>query len=199
VIGDGVTVGDESQLHARVVCYPGVVLGARVILHSGAILGADGFGYVRRDGGREHHKIPHVGRVLVGDDVEIGANTTVDRGSVDDTVIGPGTKIDSLVQIGHNVRIGARCLIMAQVGIAGSTRLDDDVIVAGQSGIVEHLTIGPGARVAGGSGVTRSVSPGATVLGYPARDRMETLRAQAALFRLAKIVDELEDLVRDRQ
>lgn len=198
VIGDGVVVGDESELHARVVCYSGVVLGARVIVHSGAILGADGFGYVRQAGAREHHKIPHVGRVLIGDDVEIGCNTTIDRGSVDDTVVGPGTKIDSLVQIAHNVRIGARCLIMALVGIGGSTHLDDDVIVAGQAGIRDNVTVGSGARVAAQSGVTRSVPPGSTVFGYPARERIEYFRAQGALFRLAKIVDELEALVRDQ-
>lgn len=197
VLAPGVEVGDESDLHARVVCYSGVVLGARVVLHSGVVLGADGFGYARERGSAEHRKIPHVGRVIVGDDVEIGANTSVDRGSIDDTVIGPGSKIDSLVQVGHNVHIGARCLIMAQVGIAGSTHIEDDVIVAGQAGIVDHRLIGRGGRVGAQSGVTIDVPPGGAVLGYPARERREWLRAQGALYRLTKIVDELETLVKD--
>jgi UDP-3-O-[3-hydroxymyristoyl] glucosamine N-acyltransferase len=196
VLGAGVVVGDDAELHVHVVCYPGVVLGARVMVHAGVVLGADGFGYARRGGRPDHHKIPHVGRVLIGDDVEIGANTSVDRGSIDDTVIGPGTKIDSLVQIGHNVHIGARCLIMAQVGIAGSTRIDDDVIVAGQAGIVDHRVIGSGARVGGKSGVTADVPAGGAVLGYPARERREWLRAQAALYRLTKIVAELERIAK---
>jgi UDP-3-O-[3-hydroxymyristoyl] glucosamine N-acyltransferase len=195
VLGDGVQLGHDVVLYPRVVCYPGVVIGDRVIVHAGAVLGSDGFGYVPGEAGGAHRKIPHVGRVVIGDDVEIGANTTVDRGSVDDTVIGPGTKIDNLVQIGHNVHLGARCLVTAQVGIGGSTHLEDDVIVGGQAGIQAHLTLGRGARIGGQSGVIRDVPPGGTVMGYPARDRVEYLRAQAALFRLSKIVDELEALV----
>jgi len=198
VLGDGVVIGTDVLLYPRVVCYPGVVIGDRVIVHAGAVIGSDGFGYLPGEGAgaRAHRKIPHIGRVVIADDVEIGANTTVDRGSVDDTVIGPGTKIDNLVQIGHNVRLGARCLVTAQVGIGGSTHIEDDVIVGGQAGIQPHLTVGRGARIAGKSGVIRDVAPGGTVMGFPARDRMEYLRAQAAMFRLSRIVDEIEALVK---
>jgi UDP-3-O-[3-hydroxymyristoyl] glucosamine N-acyltransferase len=194
ILGDGVVVGNDVTIYPNVVCYPGTVIGSRVILHAGVVLGSDGFGYVPGRAG--HQKIPHVGRCVIGDDVEIGANTTVDRGSVDDTVVGPGTKIDNLVQVGHNCRIGARCLIMAQVGIAGSTRVEDEVILAGQVGLAGHFTVGRGARIAAQSGVTMDVPPGDTWFGYPARTRREALRAIAAGYRLSEIVDELEGLVK---
>ena len=196
VLGDGVAIGDDTQLFPGVTVYAGTALGKRVIVHAGAVLGSDGFGYVPGRGGEQHRKIPHVGRCLIGDDIEIGANTCVDRGSVDDTVIGSGTKIDNLVHIAHNVRIGARCLIMAQAGIAGSTQVEDDVIIAGQSGVADHLTIGRGARLLVQSGTIADVPPDATISGYPARPHREYLRAQGALYRLTKIVDELEALVK---
>ncbi len=196
VLGDGVAVGEDTQLYPGVTLYAGTALGKRVIVHAGAVLGSDGFGYIPGKGGEAHRKIPHVGRCLIGDDIEIGANTCIDRGSVDDTVIGSGTKIDNLVHIAHNVRIGARCLIMAQAGIAGSCQVEDDVIIAGQTGISDHLTIGRGARLLVQSGVISDVPADATLFGYPARPRREYLRAQAAMYRLAKIVDELEALVK---
>jgi len=196
VLGDGVVMGDDVQLYPHVVCYSGTVVGNRVILHAGVRLGADGFGYVPGKSGELPRKIPQVGRCIIGDDVEIGANTTIDRGSVDDTVIGPGTKIDNLVQIGHNCRIGARCLIAGQAGIAGSTHVEDDVFLAGQAGLADHVTIGKGARVTVQGGVIGDIDPGATVSGYPARNHREFLRAQGALYRLAQIVDDLEALVR---
>ena len=194
VVGDGVTIGDDVVLYPNVVCYPGTVIGARVLLHAGVVLGSDGFGYVPGPAG--HEKIPHVGRCVIGDDVEVGANTTIDRGSVDDTVVGSGTKIDNLVQVGHNCRIGARCLIMAQVGLAGSTRIEDEVILAGQAGLAGHLTVGRRARVAAQSGVMGDIDAGATVFGYPARARVDALRAIGAGYRLAEIVGDLEELVR---
>jgi UDP-3-O-[3-hydroxymyristoyl] glucosamine N-acyltransferase len=196
VLGDGVVVGDDVQLFPQVVCYSGTEIGNRVILHAGVRLGSDGFGYVPGRDGALPRKIPQVGRCLIGDDVEIGANTTIDRGSIDDTVIGPGTKIDNLVQIGHNCRIGARCLIAGQAGIAGSTHVEDDVFLAGQAGLADHVTIGRGARVTVQGGVIGDIAPGATVTGYPARNHREFLRAQAALYRLAALVDDLEALVR---
>ncbi len=195
-IGDGVVIGDDVQLYPHVVCYSGTIIGNRVILHAGVRLGADGFGYVPGKSGELPRKIPQVGRCIIGDDVEIGANTTIDRGSVDDTIIGPGTKIDNLVQIGHNCRIGARCLIAGQAGIAGSTHVEDDVFLAGQAGLADHVTIGRGARVTVQGGVIGDIDPGATVSGYPARNHREFLRAQGALYRLAQIVDDLEALVR---
>ena len=195
-LGDGVVLGDDVQLYPHVVCYSGTVIGSRVILHAGVRLGADGFGYVPGKQGELPRKIPQVGRCIIGDDVEIGANTTIDRGSVDDTIIGAGTKIDNLVQIGHNCRIGARCLIAGQAGIAGSTHVEDDVFLAGQAGLADHVTIGRGARVTVQGGVIGDIDAGATVSGYPARNHREFLRAQGALYRLAHIVDDLEALVR---
>jgi UDP-3-O-[3-hydroxymyristoyl] glucosamine N-acyltransferase len=196
VLGDGVAVGDETQLYPGVTLYGGTALGKRVIVHAGAVLGSDGFGYVPGKGGEAHRKIPHVGRCLIGDDVEIGANTCIDRGSIDDTVIGSGTKIDNLVHIAHNVRVGARCLIMALAGIAGSVQVEDDVIIAGQVGIADHLTIGRGARLLVQSGYIGNVPPDTTMFGTPARPHREFLRAQAAMYRLSEIVNELEALVK---
>src|SRR4029077_4331422 len=185
-------------LYPGVTLYSGTALGKRVIVHAGAVLGSDGFGYIPGKDGEEHRKIPHVGRCLIGDDIEIGANTCVDRGSVDDTVIGSGTKIDNLVHIAHNVRIGARCLIMAQAGVAGSVQVEDDVIIGGQVGVSDHLTIGRGARLLVQSGHIANVPAEATMLGTPSRAHRDYLRAQVAMYRLAKIVGELEDLVQSK-
>jgi len=196
VLEDGVTVGDDTELAAGVVCYRGTEIGSRVILHSGVRLGTDGFGYVPGSDGAAHQKIPHVGRCVIGDDVEIGANSCVDRGSVDDTVVGPGTKIDNLVHVAHNVRIGARCLIMAQVGIAGSTRIEDDVILAGQVGVAPHLTIGRGARALAQGGVMRDMPPGETVWGTPALPHREALRVIAAVFKLPGLLRNLEQVAK---
>ncbi len=193
VIAPGVRVGDGSELRPHVTLYPGTVLGARVIIQSGARIGSDGFGYVYADG--RHQKIPHVGGCVVEDEVEIGANTTIDRGSVGNTVIGAGTKIDNMVHVGHNVRIGRGCLLMAQVGIAGSATIGDGVILAGQVGVGGHVHIGSRARIAGQAGVFGDVPDGETWGGYPARPQKESLRAHAALFRLAALVRPLERLV----
>jgi UDP-3-O-[3-hydroxymyristoyl] glucosamine N-acyltransferase len=193
VVGDGVRIGPGSRLWPGVTIYPGATLGARVFVHSGARIGSDGFGYVFRDG--MHTKIPHVGRCVIGDDVEIGANTTIDRGSIDDTVIGRGTKIDNLVHIAHNVRVGEKCLIMAQVGVAGSVSIGDGAILAGQAGISGHLSIGAGARVAAQAGVFGDIPAGETWSGYPARPHRESLRASAALFKLAGMMKRLEKLL----
>jgi UDP-3-O-[3-hydroxymyristoyl] glucosamine N-acyltransferase len=190
VIGAGVTIGADSRIFPGVTLYGGSVLGARVAVHSGARIGSDGFGYVFRHG--IHDKIPHVGRCIIEDDVEIGANTTIDRGSIDDTVIGAGTKIDNLVQIAHNVRVGRLCLIMAQVGIAGSARVGDGAVLAGQVGVAGHITIGDRARVGAQAGVFGDIPAGETWSGYPARPHRQSLRASAALLRLAEIMKKLE-------
>lgn len=192
-IGAGVTVGAGSRIYANATLYPGVSTGARVHVHSGVRLGADGFGYVFRDGA--HQKIPHVGRCIIGDDVEIGANTTIDRGSIDDTVIGAGTKIDNLVQVGHNVRVGRLCIIMSQVGISGSVRIEDGVIIAGQAGLAGHIVVGAGARVGGQSGVFGDVPAGQTWSGYPARPHRDALRAQAAMLKLPSLLRGIERLL----
>jgi UDP-3-O-[3-hydroxymyristoyl] glucosamine N-acyltransferase len=196
VVGPGVAVGEECRIHPGVTLYAGTEVKERVRVHAGARLGSDGFGYVFR-GGR-HDKIPHVGRCIVEADVEIGANTTIDRGSIDDTVIGAGTKIDNLVHIAHNVRIGRLCLIMAQVGIAGSVRVEDGAILAGQAGIAGHRTIGAGARLAAQAGAFGDIPAGETWSGYPARPHREALRAQAVLFKLPSLMRALERLLGDR-
>jgi UDP-3-O-[3-hydroxymyristoyl] glucosamine N-acyltransferase len=196
VIGDGVRVAEDCHLYPTVTVYSGTEIGPRVRVHAGARLGSDGFGYVYRDGA--HVKIPHVGRCLIESDVEIGANSTIDRGSIDDTVIGAGTKIDNLVMVAHNVRIGRLCLLMAQVGIAGSVRVEDGCILAGQVGISGHLTIGRGARLAAQAGVFGSIPAGETWSGYPARPHKEALRAQAAMFKLPSLIRALERLVTER-
>jgi UDP-3-O-[3-hydroxymyristoyl] glucosamine N-acyltransferase len=193
VIESGVQIGSDSHFYPSTTAYSGTVIGKRVIVHAGARLGSDGFGYVYREG--RHEKIPHVGRCIVEDDVEIGANTTIDRGSIDDTVIGAGTKIDNLVHIAHNCRIGRLCLIMAQVGIAGSVRVEDGCVVAGQVGISGHHTIGKGATLAAQAGVFGDIPAGETWSGYPARPHKEALRAHAALFRLAPLMRRLEKLL----
>jgi UDP-3-O-[3-hydroxymyristoyl] glucosamine N-acyltransferase len=197
IIGDGVVVGEDTRIDARVVCYAGARIGRRVVLKAGAVIGGDGFGYLSR-GGR-HERIPHVGGCLIGDDVEIGSNSTVDRGSLDDTVIGQGTKLDNLVHVGHNVRIGERCLLMAGVGVAGSTRLGNDVVLAGHVGVTDHLSIGDRVQVAAKSAVIGNVSADSVLSGNPARPNRQVLRAHAALYRLAPIVGELERLVAEKQ
>jgi UDP-3-O-[3-hydroxymyristoyl] glucosamine N-acyltransferase len=192
-VGPGVAVGADRRLFPSVTLYSGTTIGARVTVHAGARVGSDGFGYVFRNG--VHDKIPHVGRCIIEDDVEIGANTTIDRGSIDDTVIGAGTKIDNLVQIGHNVRVGRLCLIMAQVGIAGSARVGNGVVLAGQAGVGGHVSIGDRAKIAGQAGVFGDVPANETWSGYPARPHRQSLRASAAVLRLADIIKKLERLV----
>jgi UDP-3-O-[3-hydroxymyristoyl] glucosamine N-acyltransferase len=186
-IGPNTVIGDGVQLGADCIVASNCTLthceiGERVILHPGVRIGQDGFGFA--PGAQGHTKVPQLGRVLVGDDVEIGANSTIDRGAGPDTVIGAGTKIDNLVQIGHNVSIGKGCLIVAQVGISGSTRIGDFVMIGGQAGLTGHLKIGDGARIAAQSGVSRDVAARATVAGSPAEDARAYWRDLAFLRRL---------------
>ncbi len=196
VIGDGVRIGEDTRVFPNATVYSGSVLGARVRIHAGAVIGSDGFGYVFRDG--EHVKIPHVGRCIIGDDVEIGANTTVDRGSIGDTVVGAGTKIDNLVQIGHNVRVGRLCLIISQVGISGSAHIEDGCVLGGQAGIGGHLTIGAGARIGAQAGVFGDVPAGESWSGYPARPHRESLRATGALLKLPSLLKRIEQLLDEK-
>ncbi|HEV8673396.1 MAG TPA: UDP-3-O-(3-hydroxymyristoyl)glucosamine N-acyltransferase [Methylomirabilota bacterium] len=186
VVGERCRIGEASVLHPHVVLRGDVDIGRRVVIHAGAVLGADGFGYAF-DGSR-HQKIPQVGRVVVEDDVEIGANVTIDRATLGETVIGRGTKIDNLVQIGHNTVVGADAIIVAQTGISGSCRIGNRVVLGGQVGLADHVTIGDGAQVGSQSGVHRDVPAGGTALGSPAMPAAEARRAMAALPRLADLV-----------
>jgi UDP-3-O-[3-hydroxymyristoyl] glucosamine N-acyltransferase len=187
VLGPGTTVGERCVLHPHVVTYAGTQVGSDVILHAGVRVGSDGFGYTTTAG--RHEKVPQVGRAVIGDGVEVGANTTIDRGSLGDTVIEDGVKIDNLVQVAHNVRVGAGSMLAALVGIAGSTRIGRGVWLGGRASAVNHLEIGDGARVTFGSTVTRDVAPHETVSGYPARPHREELRKQAHLARLPKLLE----------
>jgi UDP-3-O-[3-hydroxymyristoyl] glucosamine N-acyltransferase len=181
VVGAGASAGDDCHFHPHVVLREGVEIGHRVILQSGVVIGSDGFGFARRpDGG--HEKIPQVARVVIEDDVEIGANTTVDRPAVGETRIGAGTKIDNLVMVAHGVKIGRDVLLAAQVGIAGSTTLEDRVTMAGQSGAVGHVRLGAGAIVGAKSAVTKDVGAGEHVTGVPAGD-VASWRESAVLIR----------------
>jgi UDP-3-O-[3-hydroxymyristoyl] glucosamine N-acyltransferase len=178
-------IGEDTRLHPHVTLYSKVRLGARCIIHSGTRLGSDGFGYTFVDG--QHRKVPQVGGVIIGDDVEIGANCTVDRGSVGPTEIGNGVKIDNLVHVGHNVRIGDLSVIVAQVGISGSTVIGKGVTLAGQAGLPGHLQIGDGATIAAKSAPFNDVPAGATYGGFPAVPHKEFLRTQAAILRLPEL------------
>ena len=182
----------DSSLDPNVVCYSGSRLGARVVIKAGSVIGGTGFGYLSDRTG--HHLIPHVGGCVIGEDVHIGANSSIDRGSVGDTMIGAGTRIDNQVHIGHNARLGERCLVMGGVVVAGSARIGNDVVLAGHSAIGGHFRVGDRARVGAKAGVISEVADGADVSGFPARPHREFLRAQAALYRLAPLVDELEAL-----
>ena len=183
VIGRGVVLGAGCAIGAG-ASLSHCVLGARVAIYPGVRIGQDGFGFAT-DAGR-HIKVPQLGRVLIGEDTEVGANSCIDRGSAGDTVIGPGCMIDNLVQIGHNVRLGRGCVIVAQVGISGSTRLDDYVVVGGQVGFAGHLHVGTGARIAAQSGVHRDIAAGQTVGGYPAVPIVEWRRQVATLKQMAR-------------
>ncbi len=195
VVGRGSTVGSDCVLHPHVVIYHDCDIGDRVMLHSGVRVGSDGFGFTFVDGA--HLKMPQVGRAIIEDDVEIGANSTIDRGSLGDTVIGRGSKLDNLVHMAHNVRVGALSLFAALVGVAGSTRVGQGVWMGGQVGVSNHLEVGDGARVAIATKVMRDVRSGETVSGHPARPHRLQLRAQAHLQRLPKLVDRVRALERE--
>lgn len=196
-VADGVRIGDECHLFPNVVIYANTQIGRRVRIHSGTVIGSDGFGYVFDQG--IHRKVPQVGGVIIGDDVEIGANVTVDRGALGPTTIGKGTKIDNLVQIAHNVSIGDNCLLVAQVGIAGSTKLGSYVVLGGQVGIAGHLQIGNQVQVAAQSGVMRDIPDREKYMGSPALPDRQYKRQVLALQQLPELLRQARALEKNRE
>jgi UDP-3-O-[3-hydroxymyristoyl] glucosamine N-acyltransferase len=194
-VGRGVRLGRACSIRPRVVLADGSWLGDRVVVQSGAVIGGDGFGYAP-DGNRRYHKIPQVGRVVLEDDVEVGANTTIDRATVGETRIRRGSKIDNLVMIAHNVVVGEDTVIVAQVGISGSTTVGSRVTLAGQVGIVGHLRVGDDVTIGAQAGVTKDVPDGAIYLGSPALPHEDAKRALVYLRRLPELVDMVRDLRR---
>ena len=194
VVGQNCVIGNGSHLFPRVTLYNNTVLGHRVRVHAGAVIGADGFGYVLD--GAAHRKVPQVGHVLVQDDVEIGANTTIDRGALGPTVIGRGTKIDNLVQLGHNVVTGEHCILVSQVGVAGSTKLGNYVTIAGQAGVAGHLKIGNRSTIAAQSGVMNHVPEGEKWFGSPARPDRQMKRQMLAMQQLPELLRRVAELER---
>jgi UDP-3-O-[3-hydroxymyristoyl] glucosamine N-acyltransferase len=192
-IGPGANIGDDCVIHAHVSIRERVVLGHRVVVQDGAVIGSDGFGFAQRPDGT-HHKIPQVGGVVIEDDVEIGANATIDRPAVGETRIGAGTKIDNLVQVAHGVTIGRDVLIAAQAGIAGSATLEDRVTLAGQVGVAGHLTVGKGVIATAQTGIPNSVDAGSFVSGYPAIDNRDWLKSSAIFRRLPELKKTVADL-----
>jgi UDP-3-O-[3-hydroxymyristoyl] glucosamine N-acyltransferase len=191
-VGRGCKLGDDVELYPGVVLYDGTVLGDRVIVHANAVIGADGFGY-RLQGGR-HVKVPQLGRVEVGDDVEIGAGAAIDRATFGATRVGAGTKIDNLVQIGHNCSVGRNNLIVSQVGIAGSCTTGDYVVIAGQVGMADHVHIGDGAVIGARSGLHRDIAAGERILGAPGRPESEEKRILLCLEKLPEMRRELRQI-----
>ncbi|MBU1726520.1 MAG: UDP-3-O-(3-hydroxymyristoyl)glucosamine N-acyltransferase [Candidatus Omnitrophica bacterium] len=210
VIGDNASIGDNSVIYSNsfighdtkigknCLVYPNVsvreriLIGNRVIIHSGAVIGSDGFGYINIEG--KYHKIPQIGTVEIGDDVEIGANTCIDRARFDKTIIAKGTKIDNLVHLAHNVIVGENTIIVAQAGISGSTVIGKNVTIAGQAGLVGHITIGDGAVLAAQAGITKSVPANTIVSGYPARQHDKAKQVNACVQNLPKLYETIDGL-----
>jgi UDP-3-O-[3-hydroxymyristoyl] glucosamine N-acyltransferase len=191
-IADDVKIGSDVVIHPFVAVHQGVEIGDRVTIHSGTVIGSDGFGYVMVDAA--HQKIPQIGNVVIGDDVEIGANTAIDRARTGSTIIGSGAKIDNLVHIAHNVKIGRNCLVIALVGVAGSVNIGDGVTLAGQAGVKDHVDIGDNVVVAARAGVIGDIAPGSQVSGFPARDHREQMRATAAMHRVPELLKQISRL-----
>lgn len=195
-VGSRVKIGKNCRIHPYAVIYDNVIIGDEVIIHAGAVIGADGFGYKFRE--HQHIKVPQVGHVVIGDQCEIGANTCIDRGALGATTIGRGSKIDNLVQIGHNNKIGRHVIICGQVGVSGSCQIEDYAILAGSAGIADHVTIGQGAVVMARAGVAANVEAGTHIFGSPAKEKRLAFKEQAALSKLPallKKVKELEDKI----
>lgn len=193
-LGEEVNVGADAVIYPHVTVYPRSVLGARVVVHAGAVIGSDGFGFVTVGG--KHHKVPHVGNVSIEDDVEIGANVTIDRGTTGSTIIKRGTKIDNLVHLAHNVVVGENCFLVAFTGISGSARIGNNVTFAGQSGSAGHLTIGDNCVFAAKSGVIGNVPANSFYAGFPARPHREWLRSEGAQRKVPELLKKVQELER---
>lgn len=191
-VGSDVSIGNGSVIHPLAVLLDNVIVGSGVTIHAGSVIGADGFGYIATDGG--HVKIPQVGSVVIGDNVEIGANCTIDRARTGKTEIGSGTKIDNMVHIAHNVTIGRNCIIVAQTGISGSVEIGDNVVFGGQCGVKDHVNIGEGAMMCARTGVIGDVPPGEFVYGFPARPHKDQMRVEAATRKLPELLKTVRDL-----
>lgn len=194
VVGEDCLVGEDTRVFANATLYPRTQVGARVRIHAGAVLGSDGYGYVFEAG--VHHKVPQVGHLVIEDDVEIGANVTIDRGALGATVVGKGTKVDNLVHLAHNVRVGAHCLLIAQVGIAGSTQVGDYVTMAGQVGVADHVRIGSRVTLGAQSGVMNDIPDGQIWLGAPARPALQVKRQVIAGEKLPALLRRVAELER---
>jgi UDP-3-O-[3-hydroxymyristoyl] glucosamine N-acyltransferase len=191
-IGENTAIGENTLIYPRVTIRENVNIGKNVIIHSGTVIGSDGFGYAKEKG--TYHKIPQVGKVVLEDDVEIGANVTIDRATLGETRIKKGTKIDNLVQIAHNVQIGENTIVVAQVGISGSTKVGKNVTLAGQVGLVGHIEIGDNVIVAAQSGVSKSLHPGKIYFGYPAREHSKARKIEAVVSLLPQYVEKIREL-----
>ncbi|MCX8053567.1 MAG: UDP-3-O-(3-hydroxymyristoyl)glucosamine N-acyltransferase [Armatimonadetes bacterium] len=194
-VGECVTIGRDCRIHPCVTIYPRCVIGDRVVLHAGVVIGADGFGY--KPGKQGLVKVPQIGTVEIGDDVEIGANSTVDRAKFGATIIGSGSKIDNLVHVAHNVKIGRNCVIVALSGVAGSAEIGDNVTLAAQTGVKDNVRIGDGCVVAARAGVIGNLRENSIVSGFPARDHVTEKKAQAAWLRLPELIERLRVLERE--
>lgn len=200
VIESGVYIGKETRIGENTLIYPNVTIyhnceiGNNVTIHGNSVIGSDGFGYIEKQG--MHHKIPQVGRVVIEDDVEIGSNVSIDRATIGETVIGKGTKLDNLIQIAHNVKIGRNVVMAGQSGIAGSTIIEDNVTIAAQVGIKDHLRIGKGAIIGAKSAVKDDVEPGKIVVGIPAKDGREFAKELAAVSKLTKNINKIFRLLK---
>ena len=198
-IGDNVTIGNATIIHPGVKIYKDCLIGDRVTIHAGTVIGSDGFGFAPQADG-SFKKVPQIGNVIVENDVEIGANTTIDRATIGSTIIRAGAKLDNLIQVAHNVEIGNSTVIAAQAGISGSTKIGKGAMIGGQAGVVGHLQIGDGAKINAQSGVSKSIEAGKAVTGSPAHDYTAALRSQAIsrnLPELEKRVKELEVLIKE--
>ena len=193
-IGENAEIGRGCRLYPQVVIRENCVVGNGVIIHSGAVIGADGFGFTTERKTGKHRKIPQLGNVIIGDDVEVGANVAIDRATIGSTVVGAGTKIDNLVQLAHNVQVGKDCFLVSQSGVAGSSELGDRVILAGQAGVAGHLRVDDGAIIMAQAGIMADVEKNSLMFGSPAKPRFEAFRLQALYAKLPEIYETIKEI-----